>query len=88
MYTRTPFSILFNVFIVFLFFLYASSKFTLEQTTLSSQINKRRHNKIQTIDKKAEEMMKATARQWSSFVMDDALPHKDKMKKKLQNIQE
>lgn len=33
-------------------------------------------------------MMMATARQWSSFVMDDALPHKDKMKKKLQNIQE
>lgn len=33
-------------------------------------------------------MMKATARQWSSFVMDDALPHKDKTSKPTRIIDE
>lgn len=40
------------------------------------------------MDDKTEEKMMDKARQWSSFVLDDALLSKEKMKEKLQQLQE
>lgn len=40
------------------------------------------------MDEEAEEKMMDKARQWSSFVMDDVMLSKVKMKEKLQQLQE